>query len=518
MPSAPIAPSAPSVPAAASPPSAPADHARGAADASPRRLVVAAVHAALVIASWLFATVVYAIVIARSHQLGWIAFDAAVIAGGAAIVHARRDALGFRSLGPRRGAKLVGIIALGTVGALLVQLAIRDRSLISLDESSYLATVRAGRLLRDGQLPFNLRWLVPMLAGRWNVLPVDDADAIKAINFGGFAVTAALLVLLLVRLRVRLGLALAAPAFLLASYLGVYGATNRLVIDAFNYAMYVVAFHLVIRRDHAAMFAAVLVISACNAEKAVFWLPVVALVIVLRDAPASSASSAAPRGWLRDPRLVRIAGCCAPTLLYLIAIRLYLAGSTAAWTPYVDNLHVLALSPIGGEITDKLVQANTFQRLWLPFGPFTIYALLGLGLAPRWMKPIALLILPIVGQTLIASDSERMVAYAFIVYLPFGYLYLARALGELPRQLARPVFGVLIAVTLAEHFLIPLASRFRLYPVAAELFAAADQARLAMSAIELAMVGALVFVHATWFARGAAAAGRDRRDTAEDPS
>lgn len=156
--------------------------------------------------------------------------------------------------------------------------------------------MRAGHIIRDGVLPFNLRWLMPMLAGRWNILPVDDMDAVKALNFGGFAVTAAFLVLLVVRLRVPLGLALAAPVFLLCSYLGIYGAINRLVIDAFNYAMYVLLFHLVLRREHAVMFAAVLLVTACNSEKAICWIPVFALVAILR---ASRARRRAPGGGTR---------------------------------------------------------------------------------------------------------------------------------------------------------------------------------------------------------------------------
>lgn len=90
--------------------------------------VVAAVHGAVVVASWMFATLVYAIAVARSRQLGWAALDAAVIAGCVWLVHARRDALGFRSLGARRGAKLAAIVVLGTACALIVQLAIRDRN------------------------------------------------------------------------------------------------------------------------------------------------------------------------------------------------------------------------------------------------------------------------------------------------------------------------------------------------------------------------------------------------------
>src|SRR5687767_8197524 len=188
--------------------------------AQPSLPVVVVVHTALVVGSWLLASLIYAVVIARSHQVVWIVIDAALVALCAGVVHARGAALGFRSLGARRTGKLVAIIGFSIVLVLIVQLLVRDRNGIWLDESHYLATVRAGHIIRDGVMPFNLRWLMPLLAGRWNILPVDDIDAVKALNFGGFAVAAGFLVVLLVRLRVRLGLALAAPVFLLCSYLG----------------------------------------------------------------------------------------------------------------------------------------------------------------------------------------------------------------------------------------------------------------------------------------------------------
>jgi hypothetical protein len=471
--------------------------------------VIAAVHAALVIASWMFASLIYAIVVVRSRQLGWVAIDAAVIAVCVWLVRARPDALGFRALGRRRGAKLLAIVVLGTACALIVQLVIRDRNGVWLDETNYLATVRAGHIIRDGRLPYNLRWLTPLLAGRWNILPVDDMDAVKAINFGAFAVTAAFLVLLVVRLRVPLGLALAAPVFLLCSYLGIYGATNRLVLDAFNYAMYVILFHLLVRREHAGMFAAVLLVCAFNAEKAIYWVPVFLLVAILRGEPSPAAGT---RRWFalhRHPAVRLAIWCCAPTVLYVIAIRIYLAPSITEWNLCFENIDVMSLSALGADITNKLVKPNSFQSMWLPFGPFTVYALLGFPLAERWMKPVALLVIPIFIQNLIACDGDRMVAYAFIVYLPFGYLYLARAFTDMPRALARVLFGFAIAVTVAEHYMLPVVRRFRSYELAADLFASSDLVKLVFSATELVLVGTILFVHFTWFHGRAAGAGHD---------
>jgi len=463
-------------------------------------LIVAAVHTAVVAASWLFASLLYSIVVVRSRQFGWMAVDAAMIAACVWAIRARREVLGFRSLGDRRATKLLWIVVFGTVCALIVQLVIRDRNGVWLDESHYLATVRAEHIIRVGRLPFNLRWLMPLMAGRWNVLPVDDMEAVKALNFGAFAVTAAFLVLLLVRLRVPLGLALAAPVFLFCSYLGVYGARNRLVLDAFNYAMYVILFHLAMRREHWVMFAVVLLIDACNAEKAIYWVPVYALIALLRGAPP--AREPAPRvGLHRHPVLREVVLCCGPTVLYLIAIRWYLADSTTEWNLCFENIDVMSLSALGADITNDLVKANTFQSMWLPFGPFTVYALLGFPLAERWMKPVALLLVPIFIQNLIACDGERMVAYAFIVYLPFGYLYLTRALTDMPRGLGRTLFGLAIGLALVEHYLFPIASRLRAFALFEAIRDHTDLVKMLLSATELTLVGTIVFVHFTFFAK-----------------
>jgi hypothetical protein len=462
---------------------------------------IAAVHAAAVVASWLFASVLYALVVVRSSQLGWEAIDGALIALCIWGIHRWRDALGFRALGEHRGKKLIAIVVWGTLCALFVQLVIYDRNGIWLDESNYLATVRAGHIIRVGRLPYNLRWLMPLLAGRWNILPVDDIDAVKALNFGAFAVTAGFLVLLLVRLRVRLGLALAAPAFLLSSYLGVYGASNRLVLDAFNYAMYVLLFHLLIRRGHWPMFAAVLLVSACNAEKALYWVPVFIAATLLRHEPARPE---APRPWYalhRHPAAREILWCCAPTLIYLAAIELYLADSVTEWNLCVENIDVMSLSSLGAVVENPNVVGNTFQALWLPFGAFTVYALLGFSLAPRWMKPVVLLLIPIFIQNLIACDGERMVAYTFIVYLPFGYFYLARAFADLPRAPARALFGLAVALAAAGHYVLPVARQLHRFRVAAALLHAPDRVKLVLSAIELAVVGTLLFVHFTFYDR-----------------
>jgi hypothetical protein len=459
-------------------------------------IIVTAVHIALILASWLTATLVYAFAVVRAPQLGWAAIDAAIVLGLGAFIYRHRAVLGFRALGAHRGRKLIGVLGVGLVCALIIQLLIRDRNGIWLDESNYLLTARSGTIIRDGLLPFNLRWLVPFLAGPWNVLALDDIDALKAINFGAFALTGGLLVLLLVRLRVRLGLALTAPVFLLCSYLGLYGAQNRLVVDPFNYAMFVVLFHLLIRRDHRAWFGLTLFVTAFNAEKAIYWVPVFAISTLLRH----------PQPWRWRDVLDAIkvsAWVCGPTVIYIIAIRLYLAPSRTEWNLCFENLNLMSFSAFGAKITNNNVLNNNFRSQWLPFGPFTVYALLGFVLAERWMKPVLLLLIPIFIQNVIACDGNRMVAYTFIVYLPFGYVYLSRALTELPGALAKSLLVASLLVAVLGRYgvtLLGLARRLGLSSAEVAIDNV-DDWKMILSGTEIALVGAIVFLHITLFRR-----------------
>ncbi|MEJ7598258.1 MAG: hypothetical protein WKG01_10140 [Kofleriaceae bacterium] len=449
------------------------------------QLVAGAVHAVAIVTIWLLAIVIYALAFTRGPALGWVAIDGVLIAAGGWVLHTHRDALGFAVLGPRKLGKLLAIVAFSIGCVALVQLLIADRGGIWLDETNYLATLREGQIQRDGVFPFNLRWLEPMLAGPLNIFPASDAAALKAVNFGAFVVAAVYLVLLLLRLGVKLTIAFSAPVFLLCSYLGVYGASNRLVLDPFNYALFVIVFHTLIRREHAAYFAAALLVTACNSEKAVYWIPVFALVELVR-------------GGGLIPAAKHTLKYCGPALLYLVAIRLYLWGSPSESQLFLENLHVLGFSWHEPQIVDETVKLNRFQHLWFPFGGFTVYALLGFTTCARWLKPIMLLLVPVLLSTLIATDTQRMVAYAFIVYLPFGLLYLARAFGELPLRWSRVLFGLTIALAVAEFYLFPMVRRFRSYELGAAVFEHRDAIQLALAALEVTLVGTIVFLHHTF--------------------
>jgi hypothetical protein len=361
---------------------------------------------------------------------------------------------------------------------LVSQLVVRDLNGVWADESAYLTTLREGRIVRDGVFPFNLRWLVPLVAGPGNLFPVDGADAIKAINFGALVATAVYLVLLLVRLRVPLVLALAAPVFLLCSYLGVYAGTNRLVLDPFNYALFVVLFHTLLQVRHWPWFGVALLVASLNSEKAIVWIPVFVVVALLRGRRAIETAKLA-------------LAYCGPTILYFIAMALYLQSSRSESHAFVQNLHVMSLTPLGATISDATVRLNTFQMLWFPFGAFTIYALLGFAtcLRERWLAAFALLVIPIAIQILIASDAQRMAAYGFVVYLPFGFLYLTRVVADVPRLLSTTLIGLAVGLAIVQFYVLP---ELR-YP---------NLVRLILSAIELAIVAAIVFVHSTFYRGG----------------
>lgn len=439
--------------------------------------VFATLHAVLLVVVWLAGVVTYAVAFAPAWSALWLGVDLVLIGAGAELVRGRWTTLGIRI--DWRQLLAIVVVAAGVVGA--AHGIIDDANAAWLDESNYLLTLREGTIIRDGFAPFNIRWLAPFLAGPWNVLPVDDAAALKAVNFGAFVVTAVYLTLLLMRLGVRLGLALAAPIFLFCSYLGVYGAYNRLVIDAFNYAAFVVLFHTLLRRDHWRYFPIVLLVAACNSEKAIYWLPVFATVGFVHE----------PRSWrhLREVAWLTLR-YGAPTVLYLAAILLYVHGSRTDEGPtFVQNLHLMGFTWLAPRISNATVALNNFQTLWFPFGAFTVYALLGFACSAHTLKPIALLLIPIFVQALIAYDTQRMVAYAFIVYLPFGFIYLARAFADMPRWFTTPWFLLVIVLAAAQYYALPLD-----LPVKANFF------KLVLSTCEIVLTGGLIFVHQTFFA------------------
>jgi hypothetical protein len=446
---------------------------------SRRAAMVALVQVAVLVAIWLWSAIVYSFAFAAERTYLWAAVDMAIIAGGLAFVSKQRDLLGFSSLGARRIHKLVALVAIATAAVVLSHHLVGDANGEWGDETAYLATVRAGAIVRDGVAPFNMRWLQPFLAGPWNVLPVDDVDAMKAINFGGFVVTGVYLALLLVRLGVRFRYAMFAPVLLLCSYLGTYGSWNRLVIDAFNYVSFVLLFHTLMRRKHWKYFPILLLIAAFNSEKVIYWIPVFGVAALFHDEP--------PWTWQHVRAAATRTVCyAAPTIVYLAAIWLYLKNSkTAADQVFAENTQLMSFTWLGGAPPTHLSKPHI---MWFPFGAFSLYTLLSLVYCERWVKAVALLLIPIMAQTLIATDTQRMVAYSFIVYLPLGYLYLARAFDVLPEKLAITWWIALLILAIGQHY-------------GAHVVPAARSIRLVLSLAELFLSSALIFLHLAVFQR-----------------
>ena len=92
-------------------------------------------------------------------------------------------------------------------------------------------------------------------------------------------------------------------------------------------------------------------------------------------------------------------------------------------------------------------------------------------------------------QALIAHDTQRMVAYAFIVYLPFGLLYLSRALRDMPGALSVPLFVLMIALAIAQYYVLPLKPHV---PI--------NLAKLVLATTEIVVTFTLIFLHHTFFA------------------
>jgi hypothetical protein len=94
---------------------------------------------------------------------------------------------------------------------------------------------------------------------------------------------------------------------------------------------------------------------------------------------------------------------------------------------------------------------------------------------------------PILLSVLVAYDTERMVAYGFIVYLPFGFIYLRQAAADLPRALFA-VWLVLFAVVVAvAAYGLPLGL--------GKLLGGHARLQMCLSTLEVVLVGGLVCVH-----------------------
>jgi hypothetical protein len=90
-----------------------------------------------------------------------------------------------------------------------------------------------------------------------------------------------------------------------------------------------------------------------------------------------------------------------------------------------------------------------------------------------------------------------MLAYAFIVYLPFGYLYLTRAFTELPKLLAATLLGLSIALAVVEYYLFPILKALDITVGGHRV----QLIKMSLSAFEVLLVGGIIFVHVALFRR-----------------
>lgn len=415
------------------------------------------VHIARLVAIWLTGIVVYAAVFVRPIDPLWLGVDVALI-GGCTYASFRRDVW------------IAGTISL--VAVLISQLVIVDKNGVWVDESHYLATLRDGIQL-DGTSPFNLRWLAPILAGL-DVFAARDADALKALNFGALVTTGTYLAWFLLRIGVARWLAFVSPLLLLSSYLGIYASTNRLVLDPFNYAIYTLVAHALVR--HIRYVPWILLVGAFNSEKVIYWIPVVAVA-----------------EYLRGGRAIRTAAiAAAPTVLYLaVMFILTRDAKTDDHGVFVQQLHRLAFSPLPVAIRDPTAAATTMQMLWFPFGAITIFSLLALVDCERWLKALPVLLLPVLAQPLIATDTQRMTAYAFVVFLPLGALFLTQQRPWLVR--------VFITVVVAQHYLLPTCRLLREHGIGAAKFVlrATPTLQPTFAALEILLAATIVWLHLT---------------------
>lgn len=446
-----------------------------------------------VVAVWLCAGLIYSVVFGSlGLRWGYVILDLVALTAGLWVVHRcwTSTTTTFRLW--------LFIAAFSIALLMVVGFVIHDRAGVWLDETEYLKTLRHGFIVRRGTLPFNLRWLEPVLAGPLNVFPAKDSDALKACNFAALATTSAELVLLLVRLGVLQKLAIAAPIFLLCSYLGTYSAENRLALDPFNYLLFVLILDAMLAA-HYRVLSGLLLLAAFNTEKVIYWVPVILTTILLAGSP--------PCGLPELRRaLVTTLRLSAPTLLYLALLFVYVHGSAVDDTgPFVEQLHRLAITPTWAKIEDPVALITTPQMLWFPFGTLTIYALLSLRSIERRYAAIVLLLPPVLGQVLVAHDAQRMVAYSFIVYIPLACLYLTRALGEMPRALANASLCVFIALPLLLTFLIPLCrlASDRGIGFVHPVLHLQRAIRLGLEASELMSLGAFIWLDLVIFSRRA---------------
>jgi len=94
----------------------------------------------------------------------------------------------------------------------------------------------------------------------------------------------------------------------------------------------------------------------------------------------------------------------------------------------------------------NLLLSLPFTYVYFPFGFLTIFFVMGFNRLPLVLKISSFILIPVHAQLSIAGfagDINRMIAYAFIIYIPAALYYIQKLFEPVPNQL-----GVLMTIPL----------------------------------------------------------------------
>jgi hypothetical protein len=289
------------------------------------------------------------------------------------------------------------------------------------DEAWYVRMMRDGILSID-IVPYRFRWLTPLLIGRFNILPVEDLSGFTVLNFAALIVTSVVLIRILQELQVNRALALLVPFFVFHAYLGRYAAWNHYLTDPATYMFFALVLWCLLDRRRYRHLGWLLVLGCLNSEKAIYWLPIVLIVLLkyyrLRNA------------------MVRALAILGPAATAFLVPRLVLGHGLAA------NITPPQPSPANIALLISLPPSY----IYFPFGFLTIFFVIGFNRLPSVLKMSSLILLPIYAQVYVAGyrgDVDRMIAYAFIILIPASLYYVQTLFGAMPYEL-----GVVTAIPL----------------------------------------------------------------------
>src|SRR5215469_12584105 len=273
------------------------------------------------------------------------------------------------------------------------------------DESQYVKMMLNGIFSSDTLPPYKFRWLTPLLTGSLNILPVKDLSGFTVLNFASLIMTSIVLVQILQELRVNKLLSLLVPVFLFNAYLGKYAAWNHYLTDPANYMFFSIYLWCLLDAKRYTHLSWLLMLGVLNSEKSIYWLPII-LIILMKTYHVKEA-------------MLKALIILGPAAVVFLTPRLFLEEGP------ISNVTRLQLS--AGNI--PLLISLPFSYIYFPFSFLTILFVLGFNRLPTVLKIASLILLPIYAQVLIAGyrgDVDRMIAYAFIIFVPASLYYVQK--------------------------------------------------------------------------------------------